>query len=168
MTLGRQRLGRRRPFRRLRRGADDAGFGLLEVLVAVVLLGLGAAGTLTGISISIRGSHEAASLTGARRWLVSAADYVVSDNVARVPCTSGEAAVRAAYQSAAQSLTSAIPAGWPASLITVVPSVTFFNGSTFGSTCYEANGLTLQMFTLRTQSPDGKEVETVTVVKRDG
>lgn len=145
----------------------DRGSGLIEILVAVVLLGLGATGTLTAVAAAIKGSSQEARLTGARRWLVSATDYVVSPNVPRVACTGGEAAVRSAYQTAIRNVATSRPDGWVAAQITVVAPVTFWNGSGFGSTCYETSGLRLQQFTVRVQSPDGQQVETITVVKGD-
>jgi prepilin-type N-terminal cleavage/methylation domain-containing protein len=146
----------------------DAGFGLLEVIVAVVLLGLGAAGTMTAISISIRGAAEETRLSGARRWLAGAADYVVSADVPRIPCSEGEAAVRASYQEQARSVTTGRPNGWNETSIGVVAPVLFWDGTSFGSTCHETEGLRLQLVTLRATSPTGKETETVTVVKQDG
>jgi type II secretory pathway pseudopilin PulG len=146
----------------------DRGSGLVEVLVAIVLLGLGATGTLTALAAAIRGSAEESRLTGARAWLVSAADYVVSDGVPRVACTGGESAVRSAYQTAVQNVTNGRPADWQASQVTIVPPVLFWNGSGFGSTCWEANGLKLQEFTIKVVSSTTKETEIITVVKRDG
>lgn len=154
--------------RRRHRSRDrsrDRGSGFIEILIAVVLLGLGAAGTLTALTVAIRGSGQAARLSSARRWLISAADYVASDAVPRVPCTSGEAAVRAAYQTAAQTVTSARPAGWTAGEITVVAPVLFWNGSGYTSTCNESTGLRLQLITLRTVAPLGGQTETLTLVK---
>ena len=110
---------------------------------------LGAAGTLTAVTISIKGSGEAARLTGARRWLVSSADYLASDSVARVACTSGESAVRSAYETAVRNQTASRPAGWPSTQISVVAPVLFWNGIGYGSTCYETSGLRLQLITLR-------------------
>ena len=136
--------------------------------MAVILLGVGGAGTLTAVTVAIRGSGESARLSGARRWLVSASDYLASDGVPRVACTSGEAAVRSAYQSAIQSVTTSRPSGWPAGQITVVAPVLFWNGDTYGSTCYDTSGLRLQLITLRATAPTGGETETITLVKRDG
>lgn len=147
------------------RRSPDRGSGLIEILVAVVLLGLGAAGTLTALTVAIRGSGQASRLSSARRWLVSAADYVASDAVPRVPCTSGEAAVRAAYQAAAQTVTAARPAGWSATRITVVGPVMFWNGTSYTSTCYESSGLRLQLITLLATAPTGGQTETLTLVK---
>jgi hypothetical protein len=131
----------------------------------VVLLGLGAAGTLTALTVAIKGSGQASRSSAARRWLISAADYLASDAVPRVGCTAGETAVRTAYQTAAQTVTSARPATWPAGQITVVAPVLFWNGTTYGSTCYESSGLRLQLITLRASSPTGGQTETLTLVK---
>jgi hypothetical protein len=92
----------------------------------------------------------------------------VSTDVARVSCTSGEAAVHSAYQTALQSVTNGRPTGWSASQLTISGTVTFWNGSTYGSTCYESNGLKLQQITIVAVSPEGDVSETLTVVKRDG
>jgi hypothetical protein len=146
----------------------DRGAGLVEILVAVTLLGLGAIGTLTAMTVAIRGSLDHEELSGARRWVVSAADELVSADVARVPCTAGEAEVRAAYQTAVQAVTNGRPDGWSASQLTVQSPVLFWNGSSFGTTCYEANGLELQQITLVAVAPDGETDEVLTVVKKDG
>lgn len=148
--------------------ARDRGTGLIEILVAVTLLGLGAVGTLTAMTVAIRGSVDHEELSGARRWVVSAADALVSDDVPRVACTAGESTVRAAYQAAAQAVTNGRPDGWAASQLTVQSPVLFWNGSTFGTTCYEANGLELQQITLVAVAPDGETDEVLTVVKKDG
>lgn len=149
------------------RGRDE-GFGLLEVIVAVVLLGLGAAGTLTAIAISIRGASEASRLSAARRWLAGAADYVVSADVPLIPCSEGEAAVRSSYQDQARSVTVGRPADWKDTRIEVVEPVLFWDGTSFGTVCHEDQRLRLQLVTLRAISPTGTESETVTVVKQDG
>jgi len=143
----------------------DRGSGLIEILVAVVLLGLASVGTLTAIATAVKGSGNQEKLSGARRWIVSAADHLVSTNVARVPCTAGEANVRAAYQTAVQSVTNGRPDGWVASQITVRSTVLFWNGTTFGSTCYESNGLDLQQIHLQVVDPTGTVDEVLTVVK---
>lgn len=150
------------------RHGRDEGFGLLEVIIAVVLLGVGAAGTMTAIAISIRGAAEVTQLSGARRWLAGAADYVVSADVPRIPCTEGEPAVRASYQEQVRTVTTGRPTAWSSSRIEVVPPVLFWDGNSFGSACHEAEGLRLQQFTLRASSPSGEETETVMVVKQDG
>ena len=59
------RLGRVR-----RRTTDDAGEGLIETLIAVVLVGLAAAATLTTMSTTIRASGQHKSHAGAQAWLV--------------------------------------------------------------------------------------------------
>jgi hypothetical protein len=143
----------------------DRGAGLIEVLAAVTLLGLAGAGTLTAMTTAIRGSSTHEKLSGARRWVVSAADYVTSDNVARLACTSGEAAVRAYYQSAAQGVTNGRPDGWAASQITVQSPVLFWNGTTFGTVCYDTNGLDLQQITFVATNIGGSVDEVLTVVK---
>lgn len=147
---------------------SDHGAGLIEILVAVVLLGLASVGTLTAISAAIRGSSDTYKMSGARRWLVSAADHVVSADVPRVACTSGEPAVRASYQAAGQSITTSRPSGWAAGQLTVVSPVLFWNGTTFTSTCYEGNGLKLQQITIQTLTIDGQLDERLTIVKGDG
>ncbi len=100
------------------------------------------------MTTTIRASGQHHDHAGAQSWLVSAADVLTSPGTARVPCTSSEPTVRAAYDAAVQAVTEGRPAGqgWA---ITVVEPVGFSNGAGYGSLCYEDVGLTTQTVTIR-------------------
>jgi type II secretory pathway pseudopilin PulG len=141
---------------------------LLEVLIAVSLLGIAVAGTLPLISAGIFGSGLQDRFAGARRWIVSAGDYATSASLPRIACTSSNAAtILNTYQAALQDPTKV---GRPNSFLAnglTVTQVQFWNGTTFTSTCVEPTQptLTLQQISLRVVSSDGRVTETLDVVK---
>lgn len=154
------------------RPTGDAGEGLIETLIAVVLVGLAAAATLTTMSTTIRATSQHKSHAGAQAWLVGAADTLTSQTVPRSGCAAGEPAVRASYLAAVQAVTDGRPAGWPASAITVLTPVGFSNGTRYGDSvsnvCYDSLGFNSQAITIQVTSPDGRVTEKLTVVKNDG
>jgi type II secretory pathway pseudopilin PulG len=147
----------------------DAGLSFIEVLIAVVLLGLAVVGVMPSFTAQVRGSALQDRFSGARRWIVSAGDYAVSTGLPRVPCatpTQYEAAIRTG--AAANR-----PAGWANSQLTLAAQdaaqapIQYWNGTAFTNTCAETatNPLKLQQISLRVVSPDGTVVEYLQVVK---
>ena len=153
---------------RARPGAHDSGMSLIEVLMAVALLGIATAGTLPLISAGIFGSGLQDRFSAGRRWIVSAGDYATSVSLPRIPCTPSNAAtIISTYQAALQNPAKVQrPASYAASGLTVT-AVSFWNGTTFTSTCFESTqpALTLQQISLRVVSVDGRVTETLDVVK---
>ena len=151
-----------------RRQVGDHGFSMVEVLVTIVLLGLGAAGTLGAMFASVDGSVESRDLANAQTWLQGAADYLQGqprqdcDNVNGVP-GEAEARIRGIYQGDVQMV--ANPAGWPAADITVLQPVLFWDGDQYQSVCHDNDGINLQLVTLQVRSPSGKVVHTLQVVR---
>jgi hypothetical protein len=136
----------------------------------MVLLGASGVATLGAMAASSRGSALQRDLSNAQAWLQGAADVIQGtprqdcDNVNGV-AGEGEARVRTTYQGIAQSVTN--PDGWPATHITVLQPVLFWDGDQYQSTCYDNFGINLQLVTLQVTNPTGKVVETVQVVKGD-
>jgi prepilin-type N-terminal cleavage/methylation domain-containing protein len=143
----------------------DEGLSLVEVLMAVVLFGLAVAAVLPALLGSVRGSGLQDRFAGARRWVVSAADYTVSSGLPRVAC-----ATPSSYQSSVRTNAQTHrPDGWANSQLTIT-QVVYWNGTAFTSTCSESASLSLklQQITLQVVDPEGRIVETLDVVKSDG
>lgn len=69
-------------------GSRDCGLSLVELLVAVVLLGTAGVAVLGGIAATARGSGVHHSLSQAQAWLSSAADELSGGAVPFVECAS--------------------------------------------------------------------------------
>jgi Tfp pilus assembly protein PilV len=142
---------------RARRLHGEGGDTLVEVLMAVVVVGIAFVGILMGLGTSIRLSGTHRGQSSADVVLVSAADSVKSQTY--VPCPG----VTTSSYNPTSGVT--LPSGWSASNVTIT-AVKGWNGSTFG-TC-PATDQDLQLITIRAMSPDNQaSVETIDVVKRD-
>ncbi|MFZ9629307.1 MAG: type IV pilus modification PilV family protein [Ilumatobacteraceae bacterium] len=144
----------------------DAGFSLVEVVIAIVLIGLTGTAGLVTLRTAINASATNRDHANAHAWLQTATDVLYG--VERQDCGTTTAAlestVRAYYQTVVRGTSN--PAGWPAANIEVVAPVKFWDGqSTYQSTCYDDLGINLQLITLRVRNPDGEIVETVEIVK---
>lgn len=147
----------------------DAGISLVEVLVAIVLLGFAAAGTLSTMAMAMRGSEWHRQHAAAQAWLQNASDAV--NATPRMPCTFGEAAMRSFYVGVARAVPP--PNNWTTSQISIERSIEFWNGYDYGAVCYEDIGLKLQKVTLTVKSPDPpfeiiKQLEMVKGVDQGG
>ncbi len=144
----------------------DRGITLVELVVAIALLGIAGVAVLGAMAAAARGSSVNKSQAGAVVWLQSSADYLAS--AAYTPCVVGqEAQVDAAYQALLQD--SAAPrsqVGWPQADLSVVSPVLFWNGSAFTATCAPTYGL--EQVTLRAVSPNIGFAGTLVVVKSNG
>lgn len=148
-----------------RQADGDGGFSLVEVLVAVALLGMAAAATLPAVWGNVRTSALQRDSAAARRWVVSAGELAESAAVPRASCP--DDAIAEVYETSIRDASSAsVPEGWAADDLTVT-EVLFWNGTTFGPTCYEPapQNLMLQLLRLRVASPDGRVAETLDVIK---
>lgn len=140
-----------------RRG-HDAGFSLVEILVAVVLLGGAGVSVLGAMAVSIRGSAIVRDGASAEAWLQNSADYLNGPTSPLRPCSPG---VATEYQTSIRSSVTP-PAGWVATGLTVT-SVKSWNGSSFDATC--AGTPVLQLITLSVATPDGRMASSLEVVK---
>ena len=144
--------------------AGDGGSSLIEVLMAVVILGLAGAAILGGFLAAVRGSdlhHQQSQVEAA---IVSAVEALKDPAIARVPCAS---ATNPAYLSAVRSAT--LPSGWSPTATVLITSIRYSDGSTFGATCHDTDTLRhllrAQMITVRVSSPNGRAHQSVSVVK---
>lgn len=155
----------RPPLSRASGGSDD-GFSLVEVVIAILLIGLTATASLVTLRTSVKASTTNRDHSNAHAWLQSATDvlYGAERRDCGTTTASEESAVRAYYQQIVRETTN--PAGWPPENIEVVAPVKFWDGSsTYQSTCFDDLGVNLQLITIRVRNNEGKIVETVEIVK---
>jgi prepilin-type N-terminal cleavage/methylation domain-containing protein len=128
----------------------DAGLTLVEVLLAVAILGIGVTAIVGGMMTSIKSSdmerRAADGQTAMRAY--------------------AEAVAGATYAACASSYTATgftAPAGFSASM-----TVTYWNASTssFGSSCTVPTDSGLQKVALTVAATDGRATETLTIAKR--
>lgn len=158
---------------------DQAGFTLVEVLVALMVLGITFGAVLGGMATSINTSDLHRQQAQVQAVLASAVEKVKSPETTRVPC-----ADVTTYQSAAASVAPPVPPSTPPWLIEVV-SVTYSNGAYldddsvtndvsygFSSTCYDTatlrNLLKVQRIQIRVTHPGGRHTRTMTFLKGVG
>jgi prepilin-type N-terminal cleavage/methylation domain-containing protein len=145
---------------RTRSARNDAGFTLVEMLIAIVMVGLIASVLMTSLGTVIRSSKKSDSHARLEAVLSSVADRLTT--TAFIPC-----ARTTSYASAASSASGSI--GWQPSTV-VVTSVQYWNSSTntFGSTCSASSVVnSIQKIRVVVTSPDGKSSRDLEVVKTD-
>jgi type II secretory pathway pseudopilin PulG len=146
------------------RVTGDAGTSLIEVLMAVVILGLAGAAILGGFLASVRGSDLHRQQSQVESALVSAVEALKDPAVARVPCAT---ASNASYLSAVRSAT--LPAGWSSTSTVRITAIRYADGLAYGTTCQDTDALRhllrSQMITVQVSSPDGRARQAVSVVK---
>jgi prepilin-type N-terminal cleavage/methylation domain-containing protein len=148
------------------RRSGGAGFTLIEVLVAVSLMGLAVVGTLRAMDAGISGSARHREHATALAWLQTTSDVLVNPLVTPIePCTLGIAGVAEAYRLALSAQDLPVPDGW------ALPSigVQFWDGTRFQPTnagCRSPDPQ-LQLITLAVTSPSGQVTRSLEVVKSD-
>ena len=147
-------------------GSRDSGVSLVELLVAIVLLGVAGVSVLGAMAGAVRGSSTNRSQSATVVWLQSSADYLTK--VAFVPCAVGqEAQVGTAYAAALASAGAPrSQIGWAQTDLSVVQPVLFWNGSAFTSTCNTS--FQLQQISLRVDNVPSRYKRTLVVVKSNG
>ena len=155
----------------------DRGMTLVEVLVAVVLLGTTVVATLGALSSTVLGSATERDHSRAYQWLQSAvgilkaADRVGCDlGPADAAYTSGEQKVRLIYQQVMRDQV-VNPTGWADYQLKVVQPVQVWDGTQYWDpsaapqSCYDSAGFKLQLVTIQVTSPNGKIIESLQIVK---
>lgn len=148
-----------------RTGRHDAGVSLIEVLIAVAIMGIAMVAIVAALGTQIAGTRVHRDQSNAAVVLAAAAESVKA--AAYTPC-----ATATTYASAAQSVT--VPSDWiekswpAASAVTL--TVAHWGGSSFGATCRDnepadtAGLFRLQQIQVTARGPDGDQ-ESVTIVK---
>lgn len=149
--------------RRNGKARRDHGSSLIEVLIAIVLLGTGVTAMLSSLATTVVASATERDHANAHAWLQSATDVLYGEP--RVDCDDpGLEAIYAGILETAKD-----PEGWweasNRGKIELVSPVLFWDGDIYQSTCYDNEGLGLQLVTIRVRSSDGTIVESVEVVK---
>lgn len=156
------------------RSRSDRGMSFVEVLVAIVLLGTAVIATLTAVRASVIGTTIERDHSKAQQWLQSSVGVIEAYDFADCSTvTLSGAAIESAYQSAIDDPVSGAktPYGFDDGQIDVaIPEV--WDGTRyvdFGSQtqCLDDDLLRQQLVTIEVQSPDGRIIESVQMVKRD-
>lgn len=139
----------------------DAGYSLVEVLAAIVILSTAVVALAGALGVAITGSdrHEAQAQV---ETVLHAAVENVKDPVdtPHVAC-----ATTATYDARAQL--AAAQAGTPAPTVQIT-AVQYWDGSNFGTTCYDDaahNNLSLQLITISVTSAGARDDMTLSFVK---
>jgi hypothetical protein len=147
---------------------------IVEILIAVVLMGGVVAGSMATLRASIIGGALQRDHARAHAWLQSASDILYA--APKTPCDSslpdaGEATVRAAYDAVVDAVPN--PPEWRDWQIRIVPAIEFWNAGNldadpdveyfFGSACDPSLGL--QLIEIEVRAPSGEIIETVEIVK---
>ena len=157
---------------RLRRRSDseggrrppDEGFSLVEVLVAIVLIGTVTVALLVALRVSVKASGTDRDHINAHAWLQGATDILYGyDRIdCGTPTAPQESTVRSAYDGYAQ--TAPQPLDWDGR-IEIVSPVLFWDGEVYGTTCYDDMGINRQLITIQVYGPRDEIVESVQIVK---
>jgi prepilin-type N-terminal cleavage/methylation domain-containing protein len=140
----------------------DDGVTLIEVLIAVTLLGLAATTVLVAFATLSTTSTRHRDLADVQSVLASAGEIVASPSTSRVACVSAPSS----YQAAARTVK--LPAAWTSSVVTV-SAVQSWDGTSFSacSAVNEAAGFNLQKVTLSVTSPNQRVTQVLDVYKGD-
>ena len=96
-------------------GGDDDGFSLVEVVIAVALLGLAVVSVIPAMITVVRASSQHDHRADAQRWIVSAGDFAASAALPYTPC-----ALAATYQQNVQIGSERFqPDGWADSQLAI-------------------------------------------------
>ena len=160
---------------------SDAGVTLIEIIIAVVLMGTVVVGTLSLLTTTIGATSTNRDHSNAHAWLQTASDmlyarepiYCVGVNASNAPLTPAEinaqrTSIMAAYQATVQSTEN--PEGWPIGNIKVIDLLFWHygrNSTTNGvDEGWYADRCTtrLQLIKLSVRNPDGDIIEEVEVI----
>lgn len=164
----------------------EVGFSLVEVLVAVAILGIAFAALLGAMATSIQTSDLHRQQAETQAVLASAVERVKSPETPRVACATPATYLAAAQAAAAGATRADGVTTWPATSVQVT-RVRYADGDDddgFGATCYDDDAhavtevpkgikrrlLTLQEVTIRVSHPDGdgRQDRSLTFVKGVG
>jgi prepilin-type N-terminal cleavage/methylation domain-containing protein len=159
---------------RMRSEPRDRGTSLVEVLIAIVVMGLVISATLSLLRVTVMASATDRDHSNAHAWLQTAADVLYARPLE--PCApanalaTNKAAIIATYESTLQQTDN--PEGWPDANIKVVDlqfwsidmdPVTKFTKEGWGNLC-DTLDTNLQRVGIEVRSRSGKIVEQVEVI----
>jgi hypothetical protein len=160
--------------RHARRAGRDSGVSVVEILIAVVLIGGVVAGTMATLRATVISGTIHRDHSNAHAWLQSSSDVLYAaekESCDAAAADNGAAAVLGEYDQIVDAVPN--PQGWEDWQIRIVPPVKFWNAQdlngdstveyVFGSECDPS--LTLQLITLEVRSTDGRIIESVEIVK---
>lgn len=146
-----------------RRRQRDSGASLIEVLIAIVLLGTGVVAMLSTLNVTIQASATERDHANAHAWLQTASDVLYGAE--RRSCTTyTQLEIQTFYETTIRSGPTN-PEGWPLDHIRVVSPVLFWDGEIYQNTCYDHLNINLQLIEIEVRNLDNQIVETVQVVK---
>lgn len=138
---------------------DDRGESLLELVVAIVILGVCVVAIGAGIALSVKISSVHRGQALAQEWLHNDAELL--QNSGYQACS---AATTPDYSSPFGTLATPPDGGsWTVSQA----DIKFWNGNSFASGCPSGGDPGLQQVTLEMKSADGFVDETLVVIKRN-
>ncbi len=153
----------------------DQGISLIEILVAIVLIGTVVVATLGALRISILGGTVHRDHANAHAWLQSASDVLYArekEDCSTTAADGGKAAILLKYQPTVDIVPN--PETWTNSQIRLI-DVQFWNATDtdsdgiveyrFGTVCQDTINLSLQRITLEVRSPNGRIIEQVELIK---
>jgi hypothetical protein len=156
-----------------RQSNRDLGTTFVELLVAIVLVGIAVVGILTAVRVTVIGSATERDHAKAQQWLQSAVGVIEAQDFQSCdPSAINGATVEAAYQAAVDHPVSGAkkPYNFGAATLDVkTPQV--WDGTTFvafdsQSRCYDGIRLRQQRITVEVQHPNGV-TESVEMIKVD-
>jgi prepilin-type N-terminal cleavage/methylation domain-containing protein len=149
----------------------DSGMTLMEVLIAIAIMGIGIGAVVATWGANIKFSQSHRKLSDAQAVLISGADRLNSRNRTLVPCTAPNPgdpatntdAIRSAYQATINAALFPPYADWTVT----VGDITYWDGTNYGPGCWYDRGFKLQKIQLTATSPEGSTTKTIEVVKGD-
>ena len=150
--------------------APDRGVTLVELLIAIVLLGTVVGSVLVALRTTVIASRVQRDQANAYAWLQTAADVLYA--APRESCNLNpnpdiaEDIVRERYNDVIQGTSN--PEGWPVEEISIKDPVLFWDGVNFQTSCFESVGTVsprLQLIEIEVREPGGRIVESIQVVK---
>ncbi len=154
---------RRRGARRTVEGADS-GLSLVEILVAITLMGTVGVSVLVALQVTIIGSRLERDHARAHQWLQSSTEVLVNDIDWKSCDTNSASWLQGYYEDQLQMSSALVPQGFVATDLKI-PVLVEFAGpdNIYGSVCAAVEDR--QRVTIQVENDDGDIIESVQVVK---
>jgi Tfp pilus assembly protein PilV len=153
------------------RSALETGETLVELLVTIVIIGVAVVGIIGGLATAVFSSDAHRKDADSESIVQSYSEFLVSNATSYLACTSSSVPTKAQYAAEVPTSLYQPPTGY-----TVAPtSVAFWTGTnpadassaaSFSSGCPSNGDLGLQLIQVTASSTDGKDTETLSILKR--